>query len=266
MKNIKLIALLVCLTVIVCSFVGCAKTAALTFEANGGEVVGEAPLEYTTKAALALPTATLQYYNFKGWSLNSDGSGTVYTELPAELELTDEQVENGMKLYAVWERKTGKITYAYDGGSLASGATAPESYKYGEIVVLPAVEKEHFEFLGWTIDGNIVETIDKTQEGDVTVTATWLQVETVINYVLGLEGATLADASNTFATEDGIEDLLDEEFIPTADGYVFAGWYTDAEFTTAITEIPAETTEEVTIYAKWMATPTVEGDNWVGVK
>ena len=149
MKNIKLIALLVCLTVIVCSFAGCAKTAVLTFDANGGSVVGEAPAEYTTKAALALPSATLQYYAFKGWSLNQDLSGEIYTELPAELELTDEQVELGITLYAVWERLTAKISYDLAGGQWA--AAAPQTHEEIKLLFL-ADMTAYLQSLGQTLE------------------------------------------------------------------------------------------------------------------
>lgn len=264
MKNIKLIALLVCLTVIVCSFAGCAKTAPLSFDAKGGTISGEQPAEYTTSDALALPSASLQYYAFKGWSLNSDGSGTLYTELPAELELTEEQIENGMKLYAVWERLSAKITYALEGGENA--ADAPTSYNYGDEVDLPTPTKQYFEFKGWNLDGKAFEKIEKSQEGDLNLVATWLQVETPITFVLGLDGASLPDADPTFATDEGIEDLMDDAYIPVADGYIFAGWYADAELTEAIDSIDADITEAQTIYAKWEKAPNVEGDNWVGVK
>ena len=78
MKNTKLIALLVCLTVVVCSFAGCTmpelpfelpfdvsnipligdlfvKTASIEFDTGDGELVGEAPAAYSNNAALAIP-------------------------------------------------------------------------------------------------------------------------------------------------------------------------------------------------------------------
>ena len=187
-------------------------------------------------------------------------------ELPAELELTDEQVELGITLYAVWERLSAKISYDLAGGAFASDANAPESYLYGEKVSLPTPEKQYFEFVAWTLNGEEISEIAESQEGDVALVATWVQVETPITYVLVQDGATLPDAESTFATDEGIEDLMDDEFIPKADGYIFAGWYFDAEYTQAATEIPADTTDAVTIYAKWEQAPVVEGDNWVGVK
>ena len=104
MKNTKLIALLVCLTMVVCSFAACdlstlpvigsmfVKTAAIEFNVGDGELVGEAPASYSDNAALALPTANLQYYAFKGWSLNADGSGDLYTEIPVKYALTEDQI------------------------------------------------------------------------------------------------------------------------------------------------------------------------------
>lgn len=38
---------------------------------------------------------------------------------------------------------------------------------------------------------------------------------------------------------------------PTRTGYTFAGWYTEATFTNAITGIPKGTTGAITLYAKW---------------
>ena len=284
MKNTKLIALLVCLTVVVCSFAGCTmpelpfelpfdvsnipligdlfvKTASIEFNAGDGEIVGDVPAAYSNNAALALPAASLQYYAFKGWSLNADGTGDLYTELPAKFDLTDEQIELGIVFYAVYERLSGNITYDLAGGEWVD-EEGPASYLYGEVIELPEVEKEHFEFVAWTIDGEEVDGITESQEGDVTFVATWVQVETEISFVLNQDGAELPDAGDVFDTEDGV-DLSKEKYIPTAPGALFAGWYLDAELTQAIDEIPEGTTEAVTLYAKWELTPSIGGDNWV---
>lgn len=278
--KIKLIALLACLTLAVCSFAGCTmpelpfdlstlpvigsmfvKTAALEFNIGDGELVGEAPASYSDNAALALPTASLQYHAFKGWSLNADGSGDLFTEIPAKYALTEDQINNGIVFYAVYEILTGNITYDLAGGEWYD-EEGPASYEYGSLVEFPEVEKEHFEFVEWTIDGEKVDGITESQEGDITVVAVWKQVETEIFFVLGQEGATLPDAGDVFDTEEGV-DLTKEKYIPKADGALFAGWYLDAEFTEAVDEIAEGTTEAVTLYAKWESTPAIGGDNWV---
>lgn len=39
--------------------------------------------------------------------------------------------------------------------------------------------------------------------------------------------------------------------VPTKEGYMFAGWYTDPEFTNFVTEIKEDVTGDITLYAKW---------------
>lgn len=270
MKHMKLIALLICITVLVCSLAGCAKTAALSFELNGG-AASDLPEEFTNNAALALPNPTRQYYAFKGWSLNSDGSGTLYAELPAEMELSDEQVESGLKLYAVWERLTGKVTFDLGAGAWEEGYSPITSYKYGEVTALDGEPVlKHFEFDGWTLNGESVDELTADQTGDVVLVAVWEQVETRINFDLGgLEGATIdADEDETFDTEDGCE--LGDYIPESTDGSIFAGWFATAEDAAnpdaePITFIPEGTKEEVTVYARWASPVNVPGgDNtWV---
>ena len=267
MKQLKLIALLICLTVIVCSFAGCAKTAPLSFELNGGTLVGEAPVEFKNDADLELPTATKQYFSFVGWSLTADGSSVLEgNKLPAEMELTDEQVEGGLKLYAIWEQKTAKIEYDLAGGAWDDVAGV-DSYKYGDTVELSnALSRENFSFKGWTLNGDDYESVPASQEGDIKLVAVWEQVKTPISFVLGNESAELVGAGSTFSTKAGC-DLTEDEYIPTADGYIFSGWYLTEDLSgEAITEIEPGTTEAVTVYAKWAKAPTVEGENWVPVK
>ncbi len=270
MKHMKLIALLVCLTVIVCSFAGCAKTAALSFELNGGSA-SDLPVEFTNNAELALPTPTRKFYEFDGWSLNSDLSGDLLKALPAEMELTDEQVENGLKLYAAWTRLTAKIEYDLQGGVWAEGETPVTEYKYGEVTDIDIEpERERFDFEGWTFNGEKVKSILASQTGDVKLVAVWTQVETEIEFNLGdIEGAILEDAVDTFDTDDGCE-LGD--YVPEAPGYIFTGWFLTAEEAadeTAknnITFIDADTTEKVTVYARWAKAPdgvTGGDDTWV---
>ena len=279
MKNTKLIALFVCLTIVVCSFAGCTmpelpfdvsgipvigdlfvKTAAIEFNANGGELVGEAPAAYSDNAALALPSASLQYYDFIGWSLNADGSGDLFVdEIPAKFALTEDQIANGIVLYAVWEQLVGNIEYDFGGGEWEDEA-GPSSYNYGSVVEIPALVKENFEFLGWTLDGEEFEGIVESTEGDLTLVASWLQVKTKISFVLGKDGAVLDNAVSLFETADGL-DL--GAFIPSAEGVEFAGWYLTPDCSgPAISEIPADTTDDVVVYANWATAPAV-GDNWV---
>lgn len=272
MKKTKLIALLLCLSVIVCSFAGCAKTAPVVFELNGGALPEDAlaEYEYSTDKELVLPTPTKQYYKFEGWSLSSDGASLLEGgKLPAEMELTDDQIKNGIKVYAVWTRLTGKISYDLNGGAW-EGKAGVASYDYGSSTKLPTnVERDYFEFDGWRLDGEEIDKIDIDQIGDLNLVAAWEQVATKINFVLLKDNAELPDADETFDTREGL-DLTEEYYLPEAPGAIFAGWYfSEADMedpSKQITEIDAYTTEEVTLYAKWIEAPTLEDDNnenWV---
>lgn len=270
MKKTKLIALLLCLSVIVCSFAGCAKTAPIVFELNGGVLPEDAlaEYEYSTDKELVLPTPTKQYYEFEGWSLSSDGADILKDgKLPAEMELTDEQIKDGIKVYAIWTRLTGKITYDLNGGDW-EGKAGVDTYEYGSNTNLPTnIEREHFEFEGWLLDGEgeEISKLTVSQTGDVSLVASWVQVETKITFVLLNNEAELPDAEELFETEDGIDDLTEDEYIPTAPGCIFAGWYFSVadmdDSSKQVTEIEPGTTEEVTLYAKWIKAPVLEDDN-----
>lgn len=68
------------------------------------------------------------------------------------------------------------INYELDGGTLPNDA--PASYTEGEgLYILPKPTKEGYNFVGWTKDGEIVTSISMHHTGDVTLVATWEQIE-----------------------------------------------------------------------------------------
>lgn len=77
-----------------------------------------------------------------------------------------------------------------------------------------------------------------------------------ISYVL--DGGT--NANNPTIAKIGETVLLQA---PTKEGYVFAGWYLDAEYTTFVTEISADNAQDITLYAKWVKSeiPSAVTDN-----
>ena len=71
------------------------------------------------------------------------------------------------------EAKTYKITFNTDGGTIVD--TTPTTYSYGVGLDLPKfVVKDNATFYGWkNSSGTIVNSISKTQTGDLTFTAVW---------------------------------------------------------------------------------------------
>lgn len=79
-----------------------------------------------------------------------------------------------------------------------------------------------------------------------------------INYVLdgGKNNEQNVDIYPQYATEtSSMTDFTLK--VPEKAGYVFDGWYTDAEFTNEITKLDANTSGNISIYAKWIYSNTI---------
>ena len=140
-------------------------------------------------------------------------------------------------------------------------------------------------------DGTIVPTSDVTANvawGDQVYTATLNEVEDGQKYGT-LNGAYFADASDaqigtlhtvitmdlhdvtfdamggqvngqaTQLVEDQYKVPFFKDYVPTREGgYLFAGWYKDAAYTTPATE-GEDLTKDITLYAKWIDPLTISG-------
>ncbi len=71
------------------------------------------------------------------------------------------------------------------------------------------------------------------------------------------ENAIMESNAITTYTEGTESDLSSPK---EKEGYVFEGWYRDAEFTTKITKVGASETGDITVYGKWVAQYTVTFD------
>ena len=81
--------------------------------------------------------------------------------------------------------------------------------------------------------------------GNRTYYAKWTAGAYTITYVLD-GGTNAAENPTNYTIEDSIT-LAD----PTKEGYSFNGWYSDAGFTTKVTEIAKGSTGDITLYAKF---------------
>ena len=103
--------------------------------------------------------------------------------------------------------------------------------------------REDYDFAGWK-----PALPEKYPEKNTEYTAVWSKSYT-ITYV-NVEGAT-NENPESYNVETGTITLKD----PVKTGYTFAGWYTEAEFTNKVTEIPQGSTGNITLYAKWILLP-----------
>ncbi len=156
--------------------------------------------------------------------------------------------------YTSWNAGFSGTAYAYGSISLGQPREAQivvanertNTIDFDSYINTPSVSKTGYKFLGWyDSQGNqMTDTWQYTT--DQTFTAKWQPQAYDITYELD-GGINNPSNPSAYTIEDTIS-LRD----PTKPGYTFKGWYSDADFTTAVTSI-AEKTGNMTLYAKWEA-------------
>ena len=174
-------------------------------------------------------------WKFKSWHLKND-----YKDNPFDF---DTPITENITLYAKWA-KTWTVTFDSNGHGTAP---AVQTVEEGENAVKPAdPTAEGYSFQGWYTTAECAEEFqfDTTRiTGNTTVYAKWVK-KPIVSFNTNGHGA--APASQTVELNGKAVKPAD----PTAEGYVFRGWYTTAECTTEFdfnTPIAADTT----LYAKW---------------
>lgn len=147
--------------------------------------------------------------------------------------------------------ETYTITYK-DGSKTLS--LSPKSYtKDSTGLSLPeAPAKAHYDFIGWYSDSALTSKVDSINVGsgrNLVFYAGYKAVPYRIEYQLD-GGVNSEDNSAAYTVEDLPLTLAD----PTKDGYDFAGWYTDANCTTAFEGVSEDSIGNITLYAKWEKT------------
>lgn len=223
----------------------------VTFDANGGTFPGEGAVKSISKLVaegeaisvegIGLPesyTADEVKYYFNGWAFAADAEASLATLGEAKGDTT---------LYAVWtEAPTWTVTFDTRGFGVSVAYVQD-----GEKVVLPEAPKAAgYKFVGWFTDSSFAEgtEFDTSQviEENVVVYAKWKLQEYDIVYLMG-SGANNEVNPVSYNVETPTIKLRP----PTKKGYNFDGWYYDADFVNAATQITEGSTGKVKLYAKW---------------
>ncbi|MCR5148490.1 MAG: InlB B-repeat-containing protein [Eubacterium sp.] len=174
--------------------------------------------------------------NFLGWYVYSTDKENTETE--------------GEYIYVVDVRPVLEfaISYELDGGS--NSVDNPTTYKYGVGVdAFADASKKGYDFKGWYSDAEFsqkVEGISDEATGDKVLYAKFEVSKYNINYETN-GGDLLGDNP----TEYTYGSVIDEFFGAEKDGFTFDGWFLDAGFTEEFTGISADTTGDITLYAKY---------------
>lgn len=186
------------------------------------------------KTAAKPENPTEDGWKFKGWYISDDYIGEPFDFTTAITEDTT--------LHAKWARTW---TVSFDVGSHGTAPTA-QTVENGAKATKPAdPTAEDYSFQGWYTDTRYTMEYDFSKEvtEDTTVYAKWVK-KPIVSF--NKNGHGTAPASQTVELNGKAVKPAD----PTAEGYVFRGWYTTAACTTEFdfnTPIAADTT----LYAKW---------------
>lgn len=186
-------------------------------------------------------------YQFDGWYTDE----TFQTRFDFSQPVTDNNT-----CYAHWVANAYTISFDGNGGR---GSMDSIKARYDQAVALPnnAFTLEHYNFIGWSIDGSevlytqnqAVKNLTSENNGEVILKAVWEVESITIHFdINGGDGGEMADFKLGF---------FDTKPLPlnsfTKEGYAFAGWLYNGAVYQDGQEVSALADEEVTITftAQW---------------
>ncbi len=207
----------------------------ITYVGDGLDTVDN-PTTYVSSLGLKLKSPTKAGYVFAGWVWND----YIITSIPAG-------TTGDITLTTLFDLAQYTITYELDGGT--NDPKNPSSYNINDRnVIFRDPTKEGYNFLGWSLNGEIVEYLDVETASDVTITALW-EIKPIYH--------TIIYEMNGGTTTEVIEPRYQEGkgcTLPTLtkEGYTFKGWNTLSDGTGQnITEISNTDTSDYHLYAIW---------------
>lgn len=219
-------------------------TYTVTFESNGGSLVTEQTVNEGA-VATAPGAPMLEGYTFDGWYSDS--------ELIIPYGFTEGVMANVM-LYAKWTKNSYTVSFNSNNGSSVSSQSVSE----GDTATVPdAPTRAGHVFEGWYSEAGLNEAYSFTTPvmNNLTLYAKWTAIYTV---TFNSNGGSLVAEQNMQTGGNATEPA-----VPTRDGYVFNGWYSDAglneaySFTTSVTVTSRCTRSGHLTAAWWTLTVTV---------
>ena len=232
----------------------------ITFQANGGRVIEngyKVPVMKVIKTYGdyygALPVATRPGYTFDGWSTSSAGATRVTESTIVNVTVSD-------TLYARWIGNTYAVNFDANGGDVSQNSSI---FTYGiEYGTLPTPVWNGYSFTGWYTEvtggskvtaSNIVDIL-----GTQTLYARWEEDTVNVTYngnggTMYINETTVSSTTRTLHYKGTYGNTSGVLPAPSRAGYLFTGWFTDAEGGNEITlGTEVNITEKQTLYAHWI--------------
>ena len=218
----------------------------LNYNLNGGKWAdGYTPKDYYQfGTAFDLPTEenlNRQGYKFFAWRDTTGTRDTVKT-IPANAKGTKRVVVH-------WTANTYTVTFDANGGAVTPEAT---TVTYGDLYgELPTPTLEGYTFEGWFTEKDVGTQVTKetvvTTAADHMLHAHWTRISYEVKF----------DANGGIGTCKPINVFHGDTYgtfppEPTLEGYEFAGWFTEKDGGTLVTEDTVVTASH-TLYAHWTA-------------
>lgn len=221
------------------------NTYTITYEIFGASATNRNPTQYMGPAKLSLENAfdpAKKYFFMDNW----------YKEPTFKTAIRDVQnIDADLTLYARWYNK---ITYKP--GSNVSGAKNLEEKKDFDKTYKFKTSIDKYVRANYTLDGwSLTDGGEKvyglgdayTTNANLTLYPHWTANTHTITYN-NVETSELPEGYPETYTHEASVTLP----VPTRNGYEFLGWFVDGDFNgDAVTEIPANQTEDKEFFAKW---------------
>ena len=212
----------------------------VSFDANGGNC-GVTNTYMGLGECYELPTASREFYTFKGWYETKTGGVPV----TADTIVIEREAHT---LYAQWEIKTSKVTY--DAGSGKVDGNSSVTYNLGTTYGDVKATRSGYVFIGWYTKENgggekILPSTIVTNESAHTLYAYWSN-----------DAYTVSFDSNGGSSCKEVPVVFDEKYgtlqTPERQYYNFDGWYTAKTGGTKVDESSVVATSgDHTLYARW---------------
>ena len=154
------------------------------------------------------------------------------------------------------EEPPAEISIEYDVGKGKLPTDAPKTYEEGNVPdfsnVVPTLK--HHTFVGWFINKELTTQFSSSVEvsESLKLYAKWTACQYNISYELGDGTCENLPDKYTYG-----ESLSLSGFKPAKEGYIFDGWFMDDGFVVSAETIEEGYSEDITVYAKWIAIPTL---------